>query len=197
MKTKTGVTHNFNFEATKNSYVVTVSVHDGKDAAGNTDTTTIDATITVTISLTNVNETPSVSSGPQTLSFGENTSRPTQLGTYVATDPDASSSFTWSLEGPDAGLFRIGMIGGILRFQNPLDYEMPVDSGTDNIYNVTVKVTDNGSPAMTPREASPSPSPTSTRRPRSRLPRTLPPSPRTRQGPSSTSTQRTWTRRPR
>ena len=45
LKTKTGVSHNFNFEATKNSYSVTVSVHDSKDTAGNTDTTTIDATI--------------------------------------------------------------------------------------------------------------------------------------------------------
>ena len=49
LKTRTGVSHNFNFEATKNSYSVTVSVHDGKDAAGDTDTTTTDATITVTI----------------------------------------------------------------------------------------------------------------------------------------------------
>ena len=147
LKTKTGVTHNFDFESTKDSYSVTVSVHDGKDAAGNDDTT-IDATIDVTIDLTNVNEEPSVSSGPQTLSFGENTGRSTQLGPYMATDPDASSSFTWSLEGPDAGRFRIDMIGGILRFEEPLDYEMPEDSGTDNIYNVTVKVTDNGSPAM-------------------------------------------------
>ena len=68
IKTRTGVT--YNFEATKNSYSVTVNVRDSKDSAGNTDTT-IDATITVTINLTNVNEAPTVSSGPQTLSFGE------------------------------------------------------------------------------------------------------------------------------
>ena len=124
-----------------------MNVRDSKDSAGNTDTT-IDDTITVTINLTNVNEAPTVSSGPQTLSFGENTHKDTPLGTYIATDPDASTSFTWSLEGPDAGRFRIGMNGGILRFQEALDYEMPVDSGMNNVYDVTVKATDNGSPAM-------------------------------------------------
>ena len=58
LKTKTGVTHNFDFESTKKTYDVTVSVHDGKDAAGNPDTTTIDDTIDVTITITNVNEAP-------------------------------------------------------------------------------------------------------------------------------------------
>ena len=38
IKTKTGVNHNFNFEATKNSYSVTVQVRDSKDAAGNANT---------------------------------------------------------------------------------------------------------------------------------------------------------------
>ena len=143
IKTKTGVSHNFNFEATKKSYTVNVNVRDSKDSAGYADTE-VDDTIVVTISLTNVNETPSVSSGPQTLSFGENTLRDTPLGTYIATDPDESASFTWSLEGLDAGLFRINMNDGVLRFEEPLDYEMPEDSGTDNVYNVTVKVADAG-----------------------------------------------------
>ena len=56
LKTRTGISHNFNFEAAKNSYSVTVNVHDSKDAFGNTDTTTIDATIAVTIDLTNEDE---------------------------------------------------------------------------------------------------------------------------------------------
>ena len=65
LKTKTGVTPNFDFESTKKAYDVTVSVHDGKDAAGNPDITTIDATITVTINLTNVNEAPTFTSPAQ------------------------------------------------------------------------------------------------------------------------------------
>ena len=147
LKTKTGVTHNFDFEAAKKTYSVTVSVHDGKDAASNTDTT-IDDFIDVTINLTNVNEPPTVSGGAQTLSFGEGTVSTTVLETYSATDPDASTSFTWSLEGADAGRFRISQSGGALRFQNALDYEMPADNGMNNVYDFTVKATDNGSPAM-------------------------------------------------
>ena len=53
IKTKTGTM--YNFEATKNSYTVTVTVHDGKDAAGDA-SSTVDAEIMVTINLTNVDE---------------------------------------------------------------------------------------------------------------------------------------------
>ena len=55
ISTKTGVTHNFNFEAATNSYSVTVNVSDSKDADGDADTV-IDDTIAVTIDLTNVDE---------------------------------------------------------------------------------------------------------------------------------------------
>ena len=61
LKTKTGVTHNFNFEDTSNnSFSVTVNVRDSKDPVGvaNTDT---DDTIAVTINLTNVDEPGTVS----------------------------------------------------------------------------------------------------------------------------------------
>ena len=52
-----------NYEGT-NSYAVTVSVHDGKDATDGVDTT-VDDSITVTITVTNVNEAPVVA-GPVT-----------------------------------------------------------------------------------------------------------------------------------
>ena len=65
IETKTGVTHNFDFEAVKKTYSVTVSVHDGKDAASNTDTT-IDDYIDVTINLTNVNEAPVITTASGT-----------------------------------------------------------------------------------------------------------------------------------
>ena len=72
--TKTGVTHNFNFEAAKKSYSVTVNVHDGKDAAGGADTT-VDDTIAVTIDLTNVNEAPEITTTATTASVAENSDR--------------------------------------------------------------------------------------------------------------------------
>ena len=141
LKTKTGVTHNFDFESMKKSYAVTVTVHDGKDFAGNPDTT-IDASIDVTIDLTNVNEAPSVT-GTSNKSEGENRAVSTPIGNYTAADPDASSTFTWTLEGDDADDFKINPQGELRLLSSP-DYESPTDSDNNNDYNVTVKVTDNG-----------------------------------------------------
>ena len=53
IKTVSGVT--YDFEATQNTYTVTLSVHDNKDLFGNTDTT-IDASVIVNINLRNVDE---------------------------------------------------------------------------------------------------------------------------------------------
>ena len=72
----------------KQSYTVTVSVHDGKDANGAVDTA-VDATITVTINLSNVEEP-----GTVTLSSAQ----PLTGTAFVAslTDPDGSvTSLTW------------------------------------------------------------------------------------------------------
>ena len=110
----------YDFESTKKTYDVTVSVHDGKDTTGNTDTT-IDDAITVTINLTNVNEAPSVT-GTSSKSESENRAVSTPIGNYTAADPDASSTFTWSLEGDDADDFRINPQGE-LRLRSSPDYE--------------------------------------------------------------------------
>ncbi len=145
LKTKTGVNHNFDFEATKNSYAVTVNVRDSKDAAGNANNTT-DDTIDVTINLRNVNEEPTIA-GSTTRSIPENS---TTVGTYTATDPDVPTTYTWSVEpADDGGKFEINSSSGELTFENAPNYEMPTDVGNtamNNTYVVTVKVQDNGSP---------------------------------------------------
>ena len=83
-------TGTYNFEAAKNTYEVTVSVHDGKDAAGGTDTSTIDDTIDVAISLTNVNEAPTLGTVSLNESVAENTPASQIIATYTASDVDAS-----------------------------------------------------------------------------------------------------------
>ena len=145
----TGVT--YNFEATKNSYAVTVNVHDGKDAAGHTETTpVVDASIPVTINLRNVNEAPTVTAGSTTTSFPENSTD--AVGTYTASDVDASDTpdtLTWSVEpADDGGLFAITTNSdgeGVLTFAASPDFEDKQDAGTNNVYDVTVKVADGGS----------------------------------------------------
>ena len=108
--TKTGVNHNFNFEATKKSYTVTVNVHDGKDAAGGTDTSTIDDSITVTINLTNVDE-------PGTVSISGTLSGGSTLTASVTDDPDGgvtNESWRWARGDSAGGTFNniSGVLGG-------------------------------------------------------------------------------------
>ena len=54
---------------------------------------------------------------------------------------------TWSLTGADAGVFKIDnetATFGQLTFEKAPDYEKPADSDKDNIYMVTVVITDKG-----------------------------------------------------
>ena len=94
----------------------------------------------VTINVTNVNEAPVIASGPTTKNVAENT---TSVDSYTATDVDMSDTISWSVESGDSSLFTIN--NGVLEFQNAPDFENKQDVGTDNIYNVTVRATDNGS----------------------------------------------------
>ena len=83
LKTKTGVTHSFNFEAAKSSYSVTVNVRDSKDDDGNADTV-VDDTIAVTIDLTNVDDAVTVTLPALFVSGTE--------ATASVTDPDGTVS---------------------------------------------------------------------------------------------------------
>ena len=145
-------TGTYDFEAAKNTYSVIVSVHDGKDAAGDDeDPATPDDTITVTINLTNVNEGPTLGNVGDNESVAENTPASQMIATYTASDVDANdtlSTLRWSLEGDDSGDFNITRNAdgeGELRFDTAPNFEMPTDGGViKNSYLVAVKVTDNG-----------------------------------------------------
>ena len=141
----TGTTYNYE---SKSSYTVTVRVHDGKDNAGDA-STSIDDTITVTINLTDVNETPAITTTQTSISVAENQ---TSVLTYAATDVDnngeandSSNTLTWSVESADDGnFFDIDSSSGVLTFKSAPNFEDPQDAGSNNVYNVTVTVTDNG-----------------------------------------------------
>ncbi|MYD66321.1 MAG: hypothetical protein F4X26_10150 [Chloroflexi bacterium] len=145
IKTKSGI--NYNYEGTVN-YSVTVRVRDSKDAAGNTNTN-IDDTISVIISLTDVNEQPTIETTQTAISVAENQ---TSVLDYDADDPDSNgetndsaNTLTWSVESADdGGFFEIGSTSGVLTFKNAPNFEDRQDAGGDGVYNVTVTVTDNG-----------------------------------------------------
>ena len=143
IQTRSGIT--YNFEA-RNSYTVTVVVRDRKDTAGD-DSEAIDDRITVNINLTDVNEAPVITNTATTATFAEN-----GTGTVVdfnATDVDASTTLSWSVESADdGGKFRINSMSGELTFGAAPNFEAPTDVGMMNTYEVTVKITDNGSPRM-------------------------------------------------
>ncbi len=129
-----------NFEApndadTNNTYVVGVRA---TDTAGNA------TTQTCTVTVTNVNEGPSITSlgGGATgaVSVAENT---TAVVTCTATDPDAGAALTWSIiGGADAARFTIGSSSGVLAFAAAPDFEAPTDVGANNVYDVIVQVSD-------------------------------------------------------
>ena len=83
----------------------------------------------------------------------ENTSTSRIIKTYRATGVGEGSVLTWSLEGADRADFTIRKNPqghGELRFAKVPNYEMPADAGADNVYDVTVKVTDSDGSVPTP-----------------------------------------------
>ncbi|MBH0208303.1 MAG: hypothetical protein HP495_07260, partial [Nitrospira sp.] len=99
---------------------------------------------TFAINLTNVNETPTISSqgGGSTgsVTVAENG---TSVTTVMATDSDVGQTLTYSIVGgADAAQFTINSSTGQLSFLGAPNYEVPTDSGGNNIYDVTVQVSD-------------------------------------------------------
>lgn len=67
----------------------------------------------------------------------------TTVTTVKATDPE-KGILTYSISGVDAKLFAINAKTGALTFRSAPDRESPLDANKDNVYDVTVKVTDSG-----------------------------------------------------
>ena len=113
---------------TQTTYEVTVMAEDSFGAS---------ATIMVTITVTDVDEVPDVS-GDAAIEYAENGT--SQVARYTAVDPEQTAIVSWSLAGDEASLFSIE--GGVLKFKKSPDFEMAADTGTDNMYSVTVQATD-------------------------------------------------------
>ena len=124
------------YEGGTTSYSVTVSVHDGKDVVGNADTAE-DATIDVTIEVTDVNEPPAFDANADAeLEVAENTAADTSIGNaFTATDPE-NDTLTYSLDDSDGASFAIDTATGQVKTKSDLDHE------TKASYSVTVSVSD-------------------------------------------------------
>ena len=124
-----------------NEYELTVQVTDGWDGEGSADAS-VDDTISVTITVTNVNELPQFGSSDVEREVDENTPGGTNIGDpIVASDPE-SNTLTYSLAGVDAASFDVGPLTGQIKTEGLLDHESPSDVGGDNVYELTLEVTD-------------------------------------------------------
>jgi type III secretion system FlhB-like substrate exporter len=115
-----------------NVYDVTVQVSDGQ---GSTDSQAIAVTVTA-----GNDNAPVITSGA-TASVAENT---TAVMTVTATDADQpAQTLSFSIAGgADAAKFAINASTGALSFLAAPDFETPTDAGGDNVYDVTVQVSD-------------------------------------------------------
>lgn len=91
------------------------------------------------VTVTNVNEAPAITSG-LTAAFDENGIGTVYTG--MASDVDVPSTFVWTISGADAALFTMDSVTGQLAFIDYPNYEQPADTNGDNIYSLTVTVSD-------------------------------------------------------
>ncbi len=111
-----------------NVYHVSVIANDG------TNNSTAAAFV---ITVTDANDlAPVITNSNLTPEMAENT---TAVTVITVTDAD-STTFTYILGGTDSALFS--MAGNSLRFIAAPDFEIPQDSGGDNVYNVSVTAND-------------------------------------------------------
>ena len=117
---------------TKRSYIVTITVSDG----------TLTDTISVTINVTDIDETPAnrapvfTEGASTTRTIAENTAAGVNIGTAVAATDADNDTLTYTLGGTDAASFNIGSTTGQLQTKASLDYE------TKRTYTVTITVSD-------------------------------------------------------
>ena len=115
---------------TANTYSVTVTATDNHGKA---------TSFPVVVTVTNVNERPELTTPvTETVTYDENEA--IDVATYTARDEEGG--VTWSLTGTDSSDFAIDSSSGVVTFNDTPDWEIPVDSGRDNVYTFTVVATD-------------------------------------------------------
>ena len=117
---------------TKTVYTVTITVSDGS----------LTDTITVTINVTDIDETPAnrapvfTEGASTTRTIAENTAAGANIGTAVAATDADNDTLTYTLGGIDVASFNIESTTGQLKTSAALDYE------TKSTYAVTITVSD-------------------------------------------------------
>ena len=134
---------NLNYEG-KKVYKVTVTATDPSQAS---------ATIDITINVTDENESPDIAGDEEVVrEFRENSA--STVHTFRATDPEGRPVY-WSLSeasdsnNEDVADFSISSTGA-LTFNDPPDFDNPIDNGSNNSYKVVVLASDDAPGVGTP-----------------------------------------------
>ncbi|MBK7028624.1 MAG: cadherin repeat domain-containing protein [Bacteroidales bacterium] len=120
-----------NFEATS-SFSLLIEVEDNGSVS-------LSSQATITISLTDVNESPNISN--QSFSIAENSMNGTSVGVVAASDPDAGQTLAYSiLSGNTSGAFAVNTTTGAITVANSaaMNYEV------NPVFNLSIQVQDNG-----------------------------------------------------
>ena len=118
------------------SYSLSVQVTEVSDGG----TTGLKNTGTITINVTDINESPVIND--QTFSIAENASNNAPVGTVAASDPEGDT-LSYSIESGNTGdVFAIDSSSGQITVSGTLDHE------TTESYLLAVKVSDGGTPAL-------------------------------------------------
>ena len=118
------------------SVALTVSASDGEDSAETS----------VAISVVDLNdEAPTITSGASDDALTEGVAVPNTQVIYTATGTSDITDISWSLSGPDAGLFNINPTTGEVRFEA----ETTPDAEAKDSYSFTVVATSGALPSVT------------------------------------------------
>ena len=106
-----------------------------------TDLAANSSTLELTISLLDdTGSAPEFAEASVSISVDENSAD--TVYTAQASDVDAGDILTYSIAGADAEHFTINSSSGALAFSSPPDHEQPTDDDTNNVYKLTITVTD-------------------------------------------------------
>ena len=111
-----------------NLYQITVTASDGSSVVSQN----------VTIAVTDVAENPPVITSAASVSVANGQ---TSAYTISATDPDGDA-LNYSISGTDALLFDVDSASGVVTFISAPDFDNPIDAGSNNVYDITVSVSD-------------------------------------------------------
>ena len=117
-------------ENVNNIYEVQVTASDGSNEVAQT----------INVTVVNLNDNVPEFISSDTITVGENSSL---AGFIEAVDADINSNVTYSISGgSDQGDLSVNTTSGELSFNDPADFENPVDNNLDNLYQVTITASD-------------------------------------------------------